>query len=167
AGVAALLALLSSREYLLAAGHVLLDVPLGLLALTVLVCFDRALAGSKSPESQRRWALLAAAALILATWTKYQAVCICAAIALYGAYLLLRPGSSDRSPVRLKMPIAVAIAAGALALAVLITYFLSFGGTSNLTPMLAFNAERLSVGGETWRSIAVDALGVATRSVWT
>src|SRR5262249_51498552 len=73
AGATALLALLSSREYLLAAGHVMLDVPLGLLALVVLVCFDRALANSTNPESQRRWSLLAAAALVLATWTKYQA----------------------------------------------------------------------------------------------
>jgi hypothetical protein len=167
AAVAALLALLSSREYLLATGHVMLDVPLGLLALVVLVCFDRALASSESPKSQRRWALLAAAALILATWTKYQAVCICAAIALYCAYLLVRPAASGRSMVRLKIPIAAAIAAGALALAVLITYFLSFGGTSNLTPTLAFNAERLSAGSETWLSTAVDALGVATHTVWT
>lgn len=167
AAAAALLALLSSREYLLAAGHVMLDVPLGLLALIVLFCFDRALASSKSPESQRRWALLAAAALILATWTKYQAVCICAAIALYSAYLLVRPASNERAMVRLKMPIAAAVAAGALALAVLITYFIGFGGTSNLKWALAFNAERLSIGSETWRSIAVDALGVATHTVWT
>ena len=96
AAVAALLALLSSREYLLAVGHVMLDVPLGLLALTVLVCFDRALASSDHPDAQRRWAVLAAAALMLATWTKYQAVCICAAIALDGAYLLVRPASSGR-----------------------------------------------------------------------
>jgi dolichyl-phosphate-mannose-protein mannosyltransferase len=167
AAAAALLALLSSREYLLAAGHVMLDVPLGLLALIVLFCFDRALASSNSPESQRRWALLAAAALFLATWTKYQAVCICAAIALYCAYLLVSLPSNERAIVRLKMPIAAAVAAGALALAVLFTYFLGFGGTSNLTPALAFNAERLSIGSETWRSIAVDALGVATHTVWT
>lgn len=167
AAVAALLALLSSREYLLAAGHVILDVPLGLLALTVLVCFDRALASSENPDAQRRWALLAGGALILATWTKYQAVCICAAIALYCAYLLVRPTSSHSSTVRLKMPIAAAVAAGALALAVLITYFLGFGGTSNLTPMLAYNAERLSTGGEAWTSIARDALGVTTHTVWT
>jgi hypothetical protein len=73
---------------------------------------------------------------------------------------------NDRT-VRLKMPIAAAIGAGVLSLAVLITYFLSFGGTANLTPMLAFNAARMSPGGEPLTSIVRNAVGVATQTVWT
>ena len=59
AAVAALLAVLASKEYLAATGHVLLDVPLGLLAVVVLVCFDRATADGDRPERRRMWALLA------------------------------------------------------------------------------------------------------------
>ena len=162
AGFAALLALLGSGSFLAATSHVLLDVPLGLMALATLLCFERACGVGRTPVM---WPLLAALGLVLATWTKYQAICICGGIGIYCAYLAVTEG--ERGVRRFRVPLLVVIAVGALALAVLLVYFGAFGDRSTLMLTATYNAARMSSGDLGPAGIVRAALGVGMRSVWT
>ena len=73
AAVASLTVLLTNVSYVRATSHVLLNIPLGLLACLGLVAFHEA---SSSVAHRRTNSLIAGMAMLLAVWTKYQAVCI-------------------------------------------------------------------------------------------
>ena len=85
AAVASLTVLLTNVGYVRATSHVLLNIPLGLLACLGLVAFHEA---SSSVAHRRPNSLIAAVAMLLAVWTKYQAVCLVGAIVLYAGYAL-------------------------------------------------------------------------------
>jgi len=154
AGFAALCVLLTSGDYLRASSHVLLDIPLGLFACVGLACFVEA---AGSGRRARLWTLIAAAAVVLALWTKYQAVCLVTAIVVYGAYILFL--SRRRDSLSVVVPLAAVVAAGVGALAALVTFFFVFGGQDSLAQTLRLNLQR---SGLQVISLADFTQGVAT-----
>jgi 4-amino-4-deoxy-L-arabinose transferase-like glycosyltransferase len=138
AALATLVALLANGSYLRATTHVTLDVPLGLLACVALVAFHHA---SCSPTGRRRAALTAALAIALAVWTKYQAVCVAAAICAYLVYVLAtRRYQGFRSTL---LPLSAVVGSGAIAVIALVWYFWAFGGPDTLVTTLTWNAGRI------------------------
>jgi hypothetical protein len=142
AGIGALLSLLGSGSYLRATSQVALDVPLGSLALLVLFAFENACRAEG--RARFNWSIAAAAGLVLATWTKYQAICICVAIAMYCVYLMLSLGR--RYLRNIMTPLAFIIAGGIVAVAGLLAFFVAFAESSDVAHTVVYNSGRMSTG---------------------
>jgi 4-amino-4-deoxy-L-arabinose transferase-like glycosyltransferase len=149
AAFASLVALLTSISYLRATTHVLLNVPLGLLACIGLVAFHEA---SVSPVRRRSYLSAAALAIVLAVWTKYQAVCIAAAILSYVIYIVSTRGSAGFRSVF--VPLSTIAIGGATAVITLVWFFWTFGGNQTLTATLTANVGRAS-------TVSMSALEIA------
>jgi hypothetical protein len=162
AGVASLLALLGSGDYLNRTHNVQLDVPLGLFAVIALLAFDKA---CRKDKSRLPWCLTAAVALMFAAWTKYQAICISAAIPLYCGFLMVSQGRA--SAKRFMVPFVVMVFAGALALVVLVVLFKTFGGEETLAQTVTYNAERMNAGHLGLQGTLRAVLAIGTRCVST
>jgi 4-amino-4-deoxy-L-arabinose transferase-like glycosyltransferase len=139
AALASLLALLTSGSYMRATSRVLLDVPLGLLAFAGLVAFYHA---ACSPVRARAYSVAAALALGLAVVTKYQAVCVAAAITAYVAYTVATRGFAGLRPMLL--PLSVMAMSGAAATMTLVWFFWAFGGVETVTGTLMRNLGRIT-----------------------
>jgi 4-amino-4-deoxy-L-arabinose transferase-like glycosyltransferase len=139
AGCASLAVLLATPSYMRATSHVLLNVPLGLLACVCLLAFYQA-----SCSSNRRWSwsLVVALTTVLAVWTKYQAVCVAAAIIPYVAYTFATRGFAGARSILL--PLSAMIVGGATAVIALVWFFWAFGGGETLAATLTWNAGRLN-----------------------
>jgi 4-amino-4-deoxy-L-arabinose transferase-like glycosyltransferase len=139
AAVASLTVLLTNVSYVRATSHVLLNIPLGLLACVGLVAFHEA---SRSVAHRRTNSLIAGIALLLAVWTKYQAVCIVGAIVLYAGYALGRRGYGGLRPML--QPLIVAVVSGAVGVMALFWYYWAFGGIDTMEGTFAWNVQRAS-----------------------
>jgi hypothetical protein len=156
AALASLVALLTNVSYLRATPHVLLNVPLGLLACMGLVAFD---AGLRSPVRRRSYLLVAALSMFLAVWTKYQAVCIAVALLTYLTYTLATRGFAAINPMLL--PLAAIVIGGATAVMTLFWFFWTFGGSETLAATLTLNAGRMSPAAMPMREIVRAAMDTA------
>jgi hypothetical protein len=81
---------------------------------------------------------------MLATCTKYHAICSGTAIA--GHCILLWVTEGRRVTRTIAAPLCAVVAAGACALALLRAFFLVFGGDTRLAQTVTHNASRMSVG---------------------
>jgi hypothetical protein len=152
AGAASLAVLLGSGSFLQSTPHVLMDVPLGLLALLALLGFER---GARVGAWRTRWCALAAVAVALAVWTKYQAVCVVAAIVTYTAWRLAAGG---RAAVRrLLPPLSSTVGAAVVAVGLLAGYLLIFGGWDTIQAAFRRNLLRADVSGMSAPTIAAGA----------
>lgn len=138
AACASLLTLLTMGSYVRDTTNVLLNIPLGLLACVALLAFYQA---SSSTLYRRWWLAALALAFALAVWTKYQAVVIAAAIALYVLYTVATRGRAGVRAIR--TPFATSIVSGAIAAIALIGFFWAFSGREGLASTLAVNANRI------------------------
>ena len=139
AAVASLTVLLTNVSYVRATSHVLLNIPLGLLACVGLVAFHEA---SSSVAHRRTNCLIAGTAMLLAVWTKYQAVCIAGAIVLYAGYALGQRGYGGLRPML--RPLMVAVVSGAVGVMALFWYYWAFGGIDTMEGTFAWNVRRAS-----------------------
>jgi len=136
---ASLVALLTNGNYVRNATHVLLNIPLGLLASLGLLAFHES---SCSPVRRRRCLVVVALTTVLAVWTKYQAVCTFAAIIAYATYTF-----AIRRYVELRSvldPLFTAVLSGGAAAIALIWFFWAFGGRYMLLDTLMRNMNRIS-----------------------
>jgi hypothetical protein len=138
AGVASLAALLTSGSYMRMTSHVLLDIPLGFLGCLALVAFYHA---SSVPIRRRSWLLALAITTVLMVWTKYQAICVGAAIVA----VLIHTAATDGSHHLRSMRVALltTIASAGTALLGLVGFLWAFGGRDGLTATMELNAERI------------------------
>ena len=139
AATASLLVLLTNVSYMRATTYVLLNVPLGMFAFATLIAFYNA---TRTGERRQRWALLAAVGMALAVWTKYQSVCIAAAIAIAAAFAFATRGYAGIRSMLL--PTSAAAIGGAIATAVLGGFFWTFGGPEVFSRTASFNADRMN-----------------------
>ena len=156
AAFASLVTLLISGNYMRATPHVLLNVPLGFLACAELVAFYES---SSSPHRRRWWIGAVALTTALAAWTKYQAVCLAAAIAVYVIFIAVRRGSvAVRSIIA---PLSAMVISGAIAVAALGWYFWAFGGAETLAGTLTLNAGRINPAAMSGRQIVQAVIDTA------
>jgi len=148
AALASLVVLLTNVGYMRETTHVLLNVPLGLLACMALTAFHAAVF---APNGRVRNVLVAALALALAAWTKYQAVCVPIAIAGYVIYLRAKHGSKGIRAAR--VPLATVIVSGAASVVVLFWFYWAFGGGGTLTDTIGFNSGRISTASMSARDV--------------
>jgi dolichyl-phosphate-mannose-protein mannosyltransferase len=141
AAVGSLVAMLTNASYVQGTTHVTLNIPLGMLSLGALLMFYEA---SFTTQNRRVHLALMMLATALAVWTKYQAACIYAAVALYLAYTVATERFAGIQ--RFAAPLTAMVLSGASALIVLIWYYWAFGGTETLTHTLTFNASRAGAG---------------------
>jgi hypothetical protein len=139
AAVASLTVLLTNVGFLRATSHVLLNVPLGLLACLGLVAFHEA---SNSVAHRRTNSLVAAMAMLLAVWTKYQAVCLVGAIVLYAGYALAKRGYGGLRPML--RPLTLAVVGAAVGVMALVWYYWAFGGPETMERTFTWNVRRAS-----------------------
>jgi len=156
AGCASLIALLTTGSYIRDTTNVLLNIPLGLLACLALLAFHEA---TSSPRHRRSWLVVLALAMVLAVWTKYQSVCVAAAIAAYVGYTVASRGHAGVRSTRL--PLSAAVASGGLAVIALIWFFWAFGGREGVTGTLALNANRISPASMSMSQIVEAVIGTA------
>lgn len=152
AAVASLLSLLANISYLRATSHISLNIPLGLFACIGLLTFHDACC---VPLRRRALSLVAGLSMALAIWTKYQAVCLAAAVVAYVVYTAATRGYIVfRSTL---WPLLVVIVSAAVAAGLLVVFFWTYGGSESLMATIASNAGRLSRGS---MSLFVIARGV-------
>jgi 4-amino-4-deoxy-L-arabinose transferase-like glycosyltransferase len=156
AAFASLVALLSTRTYVRATTHVLLNIPLGLLACIALLAFYHA---SSSPVRRRSWMAVGAVTLALAVWTKYQAVCVAAAIMTYVVYTVVTRGYVGVRSMFL--PLASMVVAGGTAVITLVWFFWANGGPETLTSTLTLNAARINPASMSMPQIIAAAIETA------
>jgi len=156
AAFASLVVLLTNGSFVRATTHVLLNIPLGLFACVGLLAFYHA---SRSPP--RRLSSLAVVALTtaLAVWTKYQAVCVAAAVIAYVMYAVATRGYVGLRSMLL--PLSAMVVSGATAVIMLFWFFWAFGGREGLTTTLTVNAGRISTGSMSMVGIARAVMGTA------
>ena len=140
AAVGGLAALVGSGSYLSRVYYVQADVPLGLIALTSLLLFERA-CDADDPARRWRFALGSGGLLVLATWTKYQAICVAVAV---GLYTLVR-AAQDVNPRRLAIPFLVMGVSGLLAVMCLLAYFIWFDTAQTLASTIDYNTGRMQI----------------------
>jgi 4-amino-4-deoxy-L-arabinose transferase-like glycosyltransferase len=139
AAVASLTVLLTNAGFVRATSHVLLNVPLGLLACLGLVAFHEA---SSSVAHRRTNSLIAAMAMLLAVWTKYQAVCLAGAIVLYAGYALANRGYGGLRPML--RPLMLAVVSAGVGVVALFWYYWAFGGPGTIEGTFTSNVRRAS-----------------------
>jgi 4-amino-4-deoxy-L-arabinose transferase-like glycosyltransferase len=156
AAFASLVVLLTNGSFVRATTHVLLNIPLGLFACMGLLAFYHA---SRSPPRRLSSLVLMALTTALAVWTKYQAVCVAAAIVAYVMYTVATRGHVGLRPMVL--PLSVMVVSGATAVIALIWFFWAFGGREGLATMLTLNAGRISAASMSMLEIARAVMGTA------
>jgi hypothetical protein len=156
AACASVVTLLTSGDYMRATAHVVLNIPLGLLACAGLLAFYES---SCSPTRQRRWVVAVALTTALAVWTKYQAVCLAVAIVVYVIYTAVRRGSLGVRSVL--PPLSAMVISGAIAVVTLVWFFWTFGGSETLTATLTLNGGRITPAAMSMREIARAVIGTA------
>lgn len=156
AACASLVALLTTGSYVRDTTNVLLNIPLGLLACLALLAFHES---SSSPRHRRSWLVVLALAMAMAVWTKYQSVCVAAAIVSYVAYTVAARGHVGvRSTL---LPLSTAVVSGGIAVIALVWFFWAFGGREGVTGTLALNANRISPASMSMAQIAEAVIGTA------
>jgi hypothetical protein len=157
AAFGSLVALLTSISYLRATGHVLLNAPLGLLSCVALVAFHAACS-----HRDRQSSVLAAVALFLAVWTKYQAICIAVAIIVYVTYTVaIRGFDTLRS---MFVPLSALIVSGAIAVAMLVWFYWAFGGDGAMRGTLTLNVDRMTPASRSFLDIGRGVIHAARRT---
>jgi len=156
AAFASLIVLLTNGSYVRAASHVLLNIPLGLFACLGLIAFYQS---SCSPVRRLPPLFLVAIATTLAVWTKYQAICLAAAVVVYLIYIVATRGYLGlRSTL---LPLSAMVVSGAIAVIALVGFFWTFGGRDGLGTTLMVNAGRISTASMSMLEIARAVLGTA------
>jgi 4-amino-4-deoxy-L-arabinose transferase-like glycosyltransferase len=139
AAFASLVVLLTNRTYIRATAHLLLNIPLGLLACLGLLAFHHA---SSSTVRRRSSLVVVALATALSAWTKYQAVCFAAAIIPYLLYTLVTRGIVGLRTTLL--PLLAMVVGGGIGVIALGWFFWASGGPDTVTGTLSLNAGRMS-----------------------
>jgi hypothetical protein len=137
--VASLLLLLTNLSFVRGTSHISLNIALGLFAIIGLLTFHDA---SQTPYRRRSLALIAGLSVALAVWTKYQAVTVAAAIAIYVLYILVTRGYAGfRSTI---LPLLLVVGSSTVAVGVLLAYFWVFGGGESFTQTFSSNVSRVT-----------------------